>query len=91
MSEEAIEKIIRILNKNDILVLVIQKSKHSSFVSKTEYKSLENLSQISKEINEIELDEFIRQKGMDLVERKAIELNINKSLIALTYKNYPSG
>ena len=85
--KKTIEKIIRTLYKKGILVLVIQKSKQTSFVSKTKYKSLENLSQISKIINEVELDKFIRQKEMALVERKAIEMTMNKSLIALTYKN----
>lgn len=85
--EKALEKIIRTLNNNGILVIVIQKSKHTPFVSETKYKSLERLSEISKEIDEKKLDRFIQQKKMNLVERKETELNKNKSFISLTYKN----
>ena len=84
--EKALVKIIQTLNDNGILVIVIQKSKQTSFVSKTKYKSLERLSKISKEIDEKKLDEFIQQKKMSLVERKEIQLNNNKSFVSLTYK-----
>ena len=84
--EKALERIIPTLNKNGILVIIIQKSKQNSIVSKTKYKSLESLSQILKEIDEIKLDECIRKKTMKLVERKEIKLNKSKSFILLSYK-----
>lgn len=84
--EKALYKIIRTLNNNGILAVVIQKSKPTTFVSKTKYKSLEKLSQISKETDEKKLDELIQQQKMNLIERKKIELNQNKSFISLIYK-----
>ena len=85
--EKALEKIIRTLSNNGVLVIIIQKSKQKRFVSKTKYKSLESLSQILKEIDEIKLDDFIQKKNMTLVERKEMELSKNKSFILLTYEN----
>ncbi len=84
--EKALTKIIPTLNDNGILVIVIQKSGQVSFVSKTKYKSLEKLSEISNEIDEKKLNKFIQQKRMNLIERNEIKLNDNKSFISLTYK-----
>ena len=84
--EKALEKVIRTLSKNGILVTIIQKNKNTTFVSNTEYKSLEKLAQISEEIDENELVQFFRQKKMNLIEKKEIELNENKSFISLTYE-----
>ena len=84
--KKALDKIIRTINNNGILAIVIQKSKPTTFVSKTKYKSLEKLAQISKETDEKKLDKFIQQKKMNLIERKEIKLDQNKSFISLIYK-----
>jgi len=85
--EKALSKILKTLRKDGVLVIVIQKTKKTTFVSKTKYKSLEKLSNISKAVDEIKLTEFLSQKNMILTERKEIKLNENKSFTALTYLN----
>ncbi len=84
--ENALLKIIRTLNKNGILVIVIQKNKQTSFVSKTKYKSLEKLSKISNKVIESEIDKFIQSKNLELIKRDEIELKKNKSLILVVYR-----
>lgn len=84
--ENALLKIIQTLNKNGILVIVIQKNKQTSFVSKTKYKSLEKLSKISNEVIESEIDKFIQSKNLELIKRDEIELKKNKSLILVVYR-----
>ena len=80
-----IKKIIKPINKNGILFIVIQKSKRTSFVSKSKYKSLEKLSGISNEVNEDDLNKFLRFNNMELIRREEIELTANKSFICLEY------
>jgi len=82
----ALSKIIKTLNKNGVKVVVIQKSKPTFFETKTRYKSLEQLSNISKEVDEIEINTFIQSKNLELIERKEIELTENKSFVTFEYK-----
>jgi len=82
----ALDKIIKTLCEKGILFIVIQKNKKTSFVSKTKYKSLEKLADISNEVNEREIEYFILSKNMELINREEIELTENKSFIALEYR-----
>ena len=84
--ESVLNKIIRTLSEEGILQIVIQRSKKTDFVTRTKYIALEKLSAISKEIEEYWLNEFLQQMRINLVERKEMVLNQNKSLISLTYK-----
>ena len=84
--ERALKKIIKTLSEKGILFIVIQKNKQTSFVSKTKYKSLEKLADISNKVNEIEIDRFIHSENMELIKREEIELTKNKSFITLEYR-----
>jgi ubiquinone/menaquinone biosynthesis C-methylase UbiE len=84
--KSALLKIIRTLNKNGILVIVIQKNKQTTFVSKTKYKSLEKLTEISNEVIESEIDEFLILNSLVLNNRNEIKLTENKSFISLEYR-----
>lgn len=84
--KKVIKKIINMLNKNGILLIVIQKSTNTTFVSKTRYKSLDTLSEISNELKENEIDGFIKSQNMELLYKDEIELNNSKSFIRLDYR-----
>ena len=84
--EKVLNKIIQTINDKGVLFIAIQKSKQTSFVSKTKYKSLEKLTDISSEVDESKIDRFIKSKNMELVERKEIELTQYKSFITLEYR-----
>lgn len=84
--ETVLEKIINLLSKNGILLIVIQKSTNTTFVSKTKYKSLEKLADISNEVNEKEINSLIQSQNMKLINRDEIELTNNKSFIRLDYR-----
>jgi ubiquinone/menaquinone biosynthesis C-methylase UbiE len=84
--KSALLKIIRTLNKNGVLVIVIQKNKQTSFVSKTKYKSLKKLYEISNEVIESEIDEFLKLNNLERINRNEIKLTENKSLISLEYR-----
>lgn len=82
----ALKKIIKTLNHNGILFIVLQKSNQTSFVSKTKYKSLETLSTISKEVEEAEVDKYLKINSMELIRKEEIKLTESKSFITLEYK-----
>lgn len=82
----ALKKIIKTLNHNGILFIVLQKSNQISFVSKTKYKSLETLSTISKEVEEAEVDKYLKINNMELIRKEEIKLTESKSFITLEYK-----
>ncbi len=84
--EIVLKRIVRMLSEKGIMFIVIQKNKQTSFVSKTKYKTLEKLTDISNEVNEIEIDGFIQSENMKLINRKKIELTNNKSFISLEYR-----
>ncbi len=84
--ETVLEKIINLLSKNGILLIVIQKSTNTTFVSKTKYKSLEKLADISNEVNEKEINSLIQSQNMKLINRDEMELTNNKSFIRLDYR-----
>jgi len=79
-------KIISTLKDNGILALIIQKNKQTTFVSKTKYKSLEKLADISNEVNEDEINEFILSNKLALIKRNEIKLTKNKSFMSLEYR-----
>ncbi len=83
---KSLNKIIQCLNEDGVLIVIIQKNTHTSSVSKTEYKSLEKLSDIFNEVNEGKIDEFIQSRKMELIKRNEIELTKNKSFILLEYR-----
>jgi len=81
-----LKKIIKSLSEEGILFIVIQKSKQTTFVSKTKYKSLETLADICNEVNENEIYNYVCQENIELLKREEIELTKNKSFITLEYK-----
>ena len=81
-----LKKIIDMLSNKGVLFIVIQKNRQTSFVTKTRYKSLEKLADISNEVNENEIDAFIRSENLVLVKREEIYLTRNKSFITLEYR-----
>lgn len=84
--EIALRKLIETLSGKGILSIVIQKSNLATFVSKTKYKSLEKLSEISNAVNEEKLDIFLKSKNMELIKREEIILTENKSFLTLDYR-----
>lgn len=84
--EVALRKIIKTLHENGILMIVIQKTKKTSFVSKTKFKSLEKLATISNEVNEEIMNQFIKSQNLAFIKKDEIELTENKSFITLEYK-----
>jgi SAM-dependent methyltransferase len=84
--EGALLKIIKTLANNGVLVIVIQKNKHTSFVTKTRYTSLGKLSGISSALDEDKLDAFIQSNNMLLVKKEEKALIENKSFIIFEYQ-----
>lgn len=84
--KHALKKIIKSLGEGGVLVIVIQKTEETSFVSKTEYTSLEKLSNISNEVIEENIDSYISCENMISLDREEIKLTENKSFIKLVYK-----
>lgn len=84
--EVALRKIIKTLHENGILMIVIQKTKKTSFVSKTKFKSLEKLATISNEVDEEIMNQFIKSQNLAFIKKDEIELTENKSFITLEYK-----
>lgn len=85
--QKALNKIIETISKNGILFIVIQKNSQTTIVSKSKYKSLKTLSDISNEVDENKIDSFIRLKNMELINKEEIELTKRKSFITLEYRN----
>lgn len=85
--EILLKKITKILNKNGKIVLVIQKNKNTSFVTKTKYTSLENLSSIAKEINEKTVTIICEKLHLKLFQKREIKLNEKKSFLVFVYHN----
>lgn len=85
--QSIIDKLVNPLRASGILAIVIQKSGKEHFVSKTKYQSLENLSQISNEVDETILDLELKKRGLEFVNRKEIEVTNSKRFIQLEYKN----
>ncbi len=84
--EKALEKVIKTIDTKGVLFIVIQKNEGTSFVSKTKYSSLTKLAEISKEVDEIEIDALIQSKNMKLIKREKVELTKNKFFITLEYQ-----
>lgn len=83
---KTLKKIIRTLNKDGILFLVIQKTKNAAFVSNTKYASLKKLKKISREVNEKEIESLARQTNLKLLHSEEIELTNNKSFITFEFQ-----
>lgn len=83
---KALKKIINTLRESGILFIVIQKSRETSFVTKTKYKSLEKLADISKEVDEKEIYSFLQSENMQLMKSEKIELTKDKSFLTFEYK-----
>jgi len=84
--KRVLKKIINTLSKKGVLFIVIQKNRQTPFVSKTKYKSIEKLSDYSSEVNEKEIDAFIRSENLILINQEEINLAENKSFITLEYE-----
>ena len=82
----ALKKIIKSLGEEGVLVIVIQKNEKTSFVSKTEYTSLEKLSNISNEVAEENIEGYLYGDNMISLDREEIQLTENKSFIKLVYQ-----
>lgn len=85
--KKVLPKIIQTLSKNGIIAIVIQQNAKTSFVTKTKYKSLEQLSDISSEVNEVSINEFMLSHNFNTIMRDEIRLTKKKSFIVLVYKN----
>lgn len=85
--EILLKKITKTLNKNGKIVLVIQKNKNTSFVTKTKYTSLESLSSIAKEISENTVTIICNKLHLKLIQKKEIQLNEKKSFLVFVYNN----
>jgi len=87
--KNAIMKIADTLAARGVLIIVIQRSRGTSFVSKTKYCSLEKLSGIAHEADENEIDCITQIAGLKMLHREEIELNPQKSFVLLEYiSNY---
>jgi len=84
--QKVIRKIIKTIRNNGILFLVIQKNKLTSIISKTNYKSMETLVDISREVDLKEIDGFIRSENMALIRSDEIKITENKSFITIEYQ-----
>ncbi|PWE00086.1 class I SAM-dependent methyltransferase [Marinilabilia rubra] len=82
---EAINNILPVIEEGGTLAIVFQKNREDAFVSKTAYKSLEQLSGISNEINENKLGKWMESSGMTLQSRREVKLANSKSFISLAY------
>jgi SAM-dependent methyltransferase len=80
-----LEKLCRILSERGKLVIVIQKNHQVSFVSKTQYKSLESLADVAREVDERLVSDVCMGLGLALTARDSILLNNQKSLIVLEF------
>lgn len=83
---KALKKIVQTLNKNGVLAIIIQKNKNTTSVSKTQYRSLENLSGIFKEVDETKINKFLASFNLKVEKREEITLTENKSFISLEYR-----
>ncbi len=83
--EKALEKIVRTLGKNGKLVIIIQKNGPTNFVSESSYHSLAKLANFSHEVDEEKISSFLKQKKLNLIEQKIIQLSNQKSFIKLVY------
>ena len=81
----ALDKVIGTLSHRGIVVVVIQKNHGTSFVSKTKYKSLEKLGEISWAVDERAVDEWIRSRDLVLVKRDELRLTDHKSFVVVEY------
>lgn len=84
--QKALSKIIKTINKNGVLCIVIQKNKQKTIISQTAYTALETLEDISKEVNENEIDAYLCLNHMELMKKEEIELTKGKSFIILEYR-----
>lgn len=84
--EKFLKNIANTLHEKGKMVLVIQKNKQVSFVTKTKYKALESLSQIAKEISKKRIVEICEKLNLKLIHKNEIVLNENKSFLVLAFE-----
>lgn len=80
-----LKNISEIINERGKIVIVIQKNKQTSFVTKTKYNSLESLSKIAKEISEKRINDICISLDLKKIKKKEIQLNEKKSFLVLTF------
>jgi len=84
--EITLRKLIRYLRDQGVITIVIQRSNQTSFVSKTNFKSLQKLSSISKEVDEELIHNIMSSEKMKLLQSKKISLTESKYFIVLEYR-----
>jgi len=75
---KALSNVLETLSEDGTLVTVIQKCNPSCFVSRTPYKTLEQLNAISNEVDEALVITYLKNKNLELVKRKEIQVSTNK-------------
>jgi ubiquinone/menaquinone biosynthesis C-methylase UbiE len=84
--EKFLKNISEILHENGKIVIVIQKNKKASFVTKTKYKTLESLSQIAQEISKKRIVDICEKLNLKMIHKNEILLNENKSFVVLAFE-----
>lgn len=82
---KSLNNVIETLSEDGTLVIVIQKSKPSGFVSRSRYKTLEQLKAISNEVDEAIISDFLVRNNLELVKRRELRVSNDKSFIVLEY------
>ncbi len=82
---KTLSKVINTLKQNGTIAIIIQENKQTTFVSSTRYKSLEQLSDIAKDVDEQEINRYLHTHNFEQVNRQVLELTENKSFILLEY------
>jgi len=83
--EKVLKNICEIINEDGKIVIIIQKDKQTSFVTKTKYNSLESLTKIAKEISEKKIIDICKSLNLKMVHQRKIQLNKKKSFLVLTF------
>lgn len=80
-----ITKMSQSLSSDGKLVVVIQKSLASDFVTPTKYESLKRLADISHEVDELQLIESATRNGLFALEREEFPLSDKKSFVCFCF------
>lgn len=85
--EKALKTMLSMLSAKGKLALIVQRSNGSSFVTKTKYHSLECLSPIATEVDEVSLVKICQQQGYAVTESRVIQINPVKSFVYLVFED----
>ena len=84
--ENFLKNICEIINKDGKIVIIIQKNKQTSFVTKTKYNSLESLSEIAKEVSKKNIITICESLNLKMIYRNEIQLNNKKMFLVLAFE-----